>query len=313
MRVFRGIPAHADSPLALTIGNFDGVHVGHRTMLGRLTEAARRRELPAAVMTFDPQPQEFFAPDQAPARLTSLREKLGLLREQGAQRVYVLRFDYRFAQLSAEAFVTRVLVRGLDVKWLLVGDDFRFGARRAGDFGMLKSMGRHYGFDVEAMHSVSVGGQRVSSTAIRTRLEAGDLVGARPLLGRDYTITGRVVRGDRLGGKLGYPTANVQLKRLRPPLSGVFVVEVEGLEPHALPGVASIGTRPTVKERGEPTLEVHLFDFDRRIYGRRICVRFLSKLREEEKYATVDDMVKQIDRDAAAARDYHARRTRAVS
>ena len=313
MRIFRGIPAHADSPLALTIGNFDGVHVGHRAMLARLTQAGQSRGLPPAVMTFDPQPQEFFAPDQAPARLTSLHEKLGLLREQGAQRVYVVRFDYRFAQLSAEAFVERVLVRGLCVKWLLVGDDFRFGARRAGDFSMLKEMGRQHGFDVEAMHSVSVAGQRVSSTAIRNRLEAGDLAGASALLGRDYAIAGRVVRGDRLGTQLGYPTATVQLKRLRPPLSGIFVAEVEGIEPRALPGVASIGVRPTVKQRGEPTLEVHLFEFDRRIYGRRICVRFLAKLRDEERYATVEELVKQIDRDAAAARDFFAQRAHAVN
>jgi riboflavin kinase/FMN adenylyltransferase len=313
MRVYRGIPAHAASPLALTIGNFDGVHLGHRAMLARLTEAGSRRDLLPAVMTFDPQPQEFFAPDQAPPRLTSLREKLELLREQGAERVYVLRFDYRFAQMPAEEFVERVLVRGLQVKWLLVGDDFRFGARRAGDFAMLSAIGPRFGFDVEAMHSVAVAGQRVSSTAIRNRLETGDLAGARSLLGRDYTIAGRVVRGDALGAKLGYPTANVQLNRVRPPLSGIFVVEVDGLEAHPLPGVASIGLRPTVKQSGAPTLEVHLFDFNRRIYGRRICVRFLHKLRDEERYQSLDELVKQIGRDAAAARAFFSRRIQAVN
>lgn len=313
MRVYRGIPAHADSPLALTIGNFDGVHLGHRAMLARLKEAGVRRSLLPAVMTFDPQPQEFFAPDQAPPRLTSLREKLQLLREQGTERVYLQRFDYRLAQMPAEEFVERVLVRGLRVKWLLVGDDFRFGARRAGDFAMLSAMGPSCGFDVEAMHSVAVSGERVSSTAIRNRLEAGDLAGARGLLGRDYTITGRVVRGDALGARLGYPTANVQLNRVRPPLSGIFVVEVEGLESRPLPGVASIGVRPTVKQSGAPTLEVHLFDFDRRIYGRRICVRFLQKLRDEERYPSIEELVKQIARDAAAARTFFSRRMQAVN
>jgi len=304
MRVFRGIPARADTPIALTIGNFDGVHLGHRAMIARLSEAARSRGLPTAVMTFEPQPQEFFAPDQAPARLTSLREKLELLRECGVARVYVGRFDYAFAQLTADDFVTRVLRDGLAVKWLLVGDDFRFGARRAGDLAYLKSMAPQTGFDVEAMGSVEVAGARVSSTAIRACLEKGDLDGARRLLGRRYAISGKVVAGDKLGAKIGYPTANVQLKRHKAPLSGIFVVAVEGLGPAPLPGVASLGVRPTVKERGRPTLEVHLFDFDERIYGRRITVQFLEKLREEQKFADLDTLAEQIRRDAGAAREY---------
>jgi len=307
MRVFRGIPARADTPIALTIGNFDGVHPGHRAMIARLSEAARARGLPAAVMTFEPQPQEFFAPDQAPARLTSLREKLDLLRQCGVAGVYVCRFDYAFAQLTADEFVRRVLRDGLAVKWLLVGDDFRFGARRAGDFAHLKSMAPQVGFDVEAMGSVVVAGARVSSTAIRACLELGDLDGAQRLLGRRYAITGRVVDGDKLGAKIGYPTANVQLKRLKAPLSGIFVVDVEGLGAAPLPGVASLGVRPTVKERGRPTLEVHLFDFDDRIYGKRITVRFLQKLREEQKFTDLVSLVAQMRLDAAAARDYFLR------
>ena len=307
MRVFRGIPARADTPIALTIGNFDGVHPGHRAMIARLSEAARSRGLPAAVMTFEPQPQEFFAPDQAPARLTSLREKLELLRQCGVAGVYVCRFDYAFAQLTADDFVRRVLRDGLAVKWLLVGDDFRFGARRAGDFAHLKSMAPQAGFDVEAMGSVVVAGARVSSTAIRACLEIGDLDGAQRLLGRRYAITGRVVDGDKLGAKIGYPTANVQLKRLKAPLSGIFVVEVEGLGPAPRPGVASLGVRPTVKERGLPTLEVHLFDFDDRIYGERITVRFLQKLREEQKFTDLDSLVTQMRLDATAAREYFLR------
>jgi riboflavin kinase/FMN adenylyltransferase len=304
MRVFRGIPARADTPIALTIGNFDGVHLGHSAMIARLSEAARRRGLPTAVMTFEPQPQEFFAPDQAPARLTSLREKLELLRQCGVARVYVGRFNYAFAQLTADDFVTRVLRDGLAVKWLLVGDDFRFGARRAGDLAYLKSMAPQAGFDVEAMGSVVVAGARVSSTAIRACLEEGDLDGAQRLLGRRYAISGKVVGGDQLGATIGYPTANVQLKRHKAPLSGIFVVEVEGLGPAPLPGVASLGVRPTVKERGRPTLEVHLFDFDERIYGRRITVQFLQKLREEQKFADLDSLVAQMRLDAAAAREY---------
>jgi len=307
MRFFRGIPARAGTPIALTIGNFDGVHPGHRAMIARLSEAARSRGLPAAVMTFEPQPQEFFAPDQAPARLTSLREKLELLRQCGVAGVYVCRFDYAFAQLTADDFVRRVLRDGLAVKWLLVGDDFRFGARRAGDFAHLKSMAPQSGFDVEAMGSVVVAGARVSSTAIRACLELSDLDGAQRLLGRRYAISGRVVDGDKLGARIGYPTANVQLKRLKAPLSGIFVVDVEGLSAAPLPGVASLGVRPTVKERGRPTLEVHLFDFDDRIYGKRITVRFLQKLRDEQKFADLDSLVAQMRLDAAAARDYFLR------
>ena len=304
MRVFRGIPARADVPIALTIGNFDGVHLGHRAMIARLTEVARLHGLPIAVMTFEPQPQEFFAPDQAPARLTSLHEKLESLRDCGVDRVYVCRFDYAFAQLTANEFVTRILHDGLAVRWLLVGDDFRFGARRAGNFTLLKAMASPSGFAVEAMTSVVAVGERVSSTAIRGRLEKGDLRGAQHLLGRPYSITGRVVDGDKLGAKIGYPTANVQLKRSKAPLSGIFIVEVDGLGPAPFPGVASLGVRPTVKESGRPTLEVHLFDFNGRLYGRRIGVRFLKKLRDEQKFDSIDALVAQMDRDAAAARDY---------
>jgi len=304
MRVFRGIPARADVPIALTIGNFDGVHLGHRAMIARLTGVARRHGLPVAVMTFEPQPQEFFAPDQAPARLTSLHEKLELLRDCGVDRVYVCHFDYAFAQLTANEFISRILRDGLAVRWLLVGDDFRFGARRSGDFTLLKALAPSSEFEVEAMTSVVAAGERVSSTAIRAELEKGDLSGAEQLLGRPYSIAGRVVDGDKLGARIGYPTANVQLKRSMAPLSGIFVVEVEGLATAPLPGVASLGVRPTVKERGRPTLEVHLFDFDDRIYGKRIRVTFLKKLRDEQKFADIDALVAQMDKDAAAARNY---------
>lgn len=308
MRVYRGTSARADGPLALTIGNFDGVHLGHRAMLQRLTAAARRLGVPAAVMLFEPQPQEFFAPDQAPARLTSLREKLDLLAQTGVDRTYVWRFDYRLAQMTAEAFVHDILRDRLRTRWLLVGDDFRFGARRSGDFGLLRQLAGSHGFDVEAMASVVHDEVRVSSTAIRAYLQGGDLDGAQRLLGRPYTITGRVVAGDGVGRQWGYPTANVRMQRSRAALSGIFVVEVTGLGANALPGVASLGVRPTVKDRGRPTLEVHLFDFDQRIYGRRIGVRFLEKLRDEEKFADVDALIAQIQRDADAARRFFQRR-----
>ena len=308
MRVFRGVPARADVPLALTIGNFDGVHLGHRAMLARLSEVARARSLPVAVMTFEPQPQEFFAPDQAPPRLTSLHEKLELLRDCGVDRVYVCRFDYAFAQLTAGEFVSKILRDGLGVRWLLVGDDFRFGARRAGDFTLLKAISTQSGFEVEAMASVASFGERVSSTAIRRRLQDGDLAGAQQLLGRPFSIAGRVVDGDKLGAQLGYPTANVQLKRAKAPLSGIFVVEMLGLGTQPLPGVASLGVRPTVKERGQPTLEVHLFDFEGNLYGKRVTVRFLEKLRDEKKFAGIDALVAQMNRDAEQARQFFARR-----
>ena len=236
--------------------------------------------------------------------MTSLHEKLEMLRDCGVDRVYLCRFDYAFAQLAAIEFVSRILHHGLAVRWLLVGDDFRFGARRSGDFALLKERAAQSGFEVEAMTSVAAAGERVSSTAIRARLEQGDFSGAQQLLGRSYSITGRVVDGDKLGARIGYPTANVQLKRSKAPLSGIFVVEVDGLGAEPLPGVASLGVRPTVKERGRPTLEVHLFDFDRRFYGRRIGVRFLKKLRDEQKFAGIDALVAQMDKDAAVARDY---------
>ncbi|MFN0041572.1 MAG: bifunctional riboflavin kinase/FAD synthetase [Burkholderiales bacterium] len=304
MRVFRGIPARADGPIALTIGNFDGFHLGHRAMMARLSKVARGRGLPAAVMIFEPQPQEFFAPDQAPPRLTSLREKLEFLRDCAVDRVYVCRFDYRFAQREADEFISRILRDALHTCWLLVGDDYRFGARRAGSFDLLQQAAPRMGFDVESMASVVVDGMRVSSTAIRSALAKGELAVADRLLGRCYAISGRVVHGEKLGTKLGYPTANVNLKRLRSALSGIFVVEVGGLGELPLGGVASLGVRPTITDHGKSTLEVHLFDYDRDVYGKRIDVRFLAKLRDEQKFASIDALVRQMEGDALAARQY---------
>jgi riboflavin kinase/FMN adenylyltransferase len=303
MRVFRTIPARADTPIALTIGNFDGVHRGHRAMLERLQREASARGLPAAVMTFEPHPREFFAPDQAPARLSSLREKIEIIAALGIDRMYVCRFTFDFARTMPEAFVEDILVRGLGVRWLLVGDDFRFGARRGGDFALLQALAPRYGYEVHAMRSVIVAGQRVSSTAVREALAAGDLGLANELLGRPYMISGRVVRGDRIGRTLGFPTANVRMHHNRPPLLGIFAVRVLGLGA-PVHGAASLGVRPTVDDRGVPVLEVHLLDFSGYIYGRHVQVEFLHRLREERKYPDLDSLRRQIAIDVDETRRY---------
>lgn len=302
MRIHRSVPAAAAVPIALTIGNFDGVHRGHQTMLARLRERARELDLPACAMTFEPHPREFFAPDQAPTRLTSLREKLELLAAEGMAATYVCRFDYRLAQVTAEDFLERILLRGLGLRYLLVGDDFRFGARRAGDIALLKRAAGRHGYTVESMTSVMLDGERVSSTAVRQALAAGELVRAAHLLGRPYSISGRVVRGDGVGRKLGFPTANVQMRHNRPPLMGIFAVEVSGAAAEVRRGVASLGVRPTLKQGGEPVLEVYLFDFDREIYGRHVRVDFLHKFRDEQKYVDLATLTRQIEADVTAAR-----------
>lgn len=308
MLIFRGIPARSDTPIALTLGNFDGVHVGHQAMLARLVHSARALGLPACVMTFEPHPREFFAPKQAPARLTSLREKLELFLEHGVERVYVCRFNQNFARISATDFIDHILHRSLRVRWVLVGDDFRFGAKRLGDYSMLWDAGMSLGFEVEDMHSIGVDGRRVSSTAVREALAAGDLALARQLLGRLYSISGRVVHGNKTGRTLGYPTANVHMKHNKPPLAGIFAVELCGLGDTPLRGVASLGVRPTVKPNGKPTLEVHLFDFQQEIYGRHVRVDFLHKLRDEEKFPNLDELVRQIAVDVEKAERYFLNR-----
>ena len=311
MRISRTIPDIADTPVALTIGNFDGVHLGHQAMLARLSTAARERGLASCVMTFEPHPREFFAPDKAPTRLTSLREKLELLEKAGVERVHICRFNFDFAKTTPEDFIERLLQRGLGARWIQVGDDFRFGARRGGDFTMLKAAEARCGFEVHALTSVAVEGVRVSSTAVRERLAAGDMEGAHKLLGRPYSISGRIVHGDGFGRKLDCPTANVLMKHNRPPVAGIFAVEVQGLDGgKVLPGVASLGVRPTVARDARPCLEVHLFDFNRDIYGRHIKVEFLHKFRDEEKYADVETLKRQIALDVDNAKRYFAARAK---
>ena len=307
MRLTRGIPAAAAGPTALTIGNFDGVHLGHQAMLAELTRAAGRLGVPACVLTFEPHPREFFAPDKAPTRLTSLREKLELLAECGIERVHLCRFDYRFAQITAEDFIKRVIARGLGARWLLAGDDFRFGARRAGDLTLLKQNGPRFGLEVVALASFMLEGERVSSTAVRKALAAGELARAERLLGRAYSISGRVVRGDGLGRKLGFPTANVQMKHNRPPLTGIFAVRLHGAAAEPLRGVASLGVRPTVKSQGAPVLEVHALDFEGDLYRRHVRVEFLHKFRDEEKYADLATLTRRIALDVENARNFFDR------
>lgn len=302
MVVTHGSLQRARGRCALTIGNFDGVHRGHRALIERVTEKARELDLTSCVLTFEPHPREFFAADTAPARLTRLRDKLDLIAQAGIQRVHIARFDARFAALSAERFVKEVLVDGLGTRWLLIGRDFRFGERRAGDYAALDAAGKRHGFALEAMPDVLFEGARVSSSAVRAALAAGDLATAERLLGHPYTISGRVAHGAKLGRGLGFPTANIILRRA-PPLSGIFVVEVDGLGR----GVASLGRRPTVNPVPVPLLEVHLFDWDRELYGEHLRVRFLQKLRDECKYDGLEALKAAIARDARQAREYFSR------
>lgn len=292
-------------PHAVTIGNFDGLHVGHQAMLTRLQHVARERPLPTCVLSFEPHPREFFSPENAPARLSSLREKAEWLDQTGIDRLHVFRFNRAFSTLAASEFIQRILVDTLHARYVLVGDDFRYGAQRAGDFTLLVEQGRSAGFDAEALSTVQIDGERASSTAVRTALATGDLAHAARLLGRPYSICGRVMHGDKLGRELGYPTANVQIQHNRPPLSGIFAVTVSNINGRDLPGVASLGVRPTIKTTtATPVLEVHLFDFDTQLYGRRIRVNFLHKLRDEAKFPDLPSLIAQIGRDVDEAKQF---------
>lgn len=253
-------------------------------------------------MTFEPHPREFFAPQAAPMRISNLRDKLGALRDIGIDRVFIQHFNRRFAQLSATDFVERILLDGCDVRWLLVGDDFRFGARRAGDNALLQRYSGQGRFELEQMPTFDDGGERISSTGVRTALAAGDLKRAERLLGRPYSISGRVLHGRKLGRSMGFPTLNLRIAHAHPAVHGIFAVNVHGIGPHPVPGVASIGLRPTVDDQGRWLLEAHLFDFAREIYGALVRVEFVQKLREEQKYETLDALATAIRRDAERAR-----------
>ncbi|HQR03160.1 MAG: bifunctional riboflavin kinase/FAD synthetase [Proteobacteria bacterium] len=304
MHVSVGLTGAALPPTVLTIGNFDGVHLGHVAVLERLQACSREQGLPSTVMTFEPHPRELFTPDRAPVRLTSLREKLQLLESLGVNNAYVCHFTRQVAGFEAADFVRRVLVEQLSTRHVIVGDDFRFGKNRGGDYALLQHMGVQQGFGIEAMPTVDMDGTRVSSSAVREALAGGELDLAARLLGRPYAISGRICHGDKIGRTLGFPTANVQLKRRRLPLTGIYAVTVTGIDKRHLPGAASLGVRPTVRDGLRPTLEVHLLDFDRDIYGAHISVHFLKKLRNEEKFDSLAALTAQIERDVAATRDY---------
>lgn len=287
----------------LTIGNFDGFHRGHQALMAELVEEGRKRQLPVIVMLFEPQPLELFAGDKAPARLMRLREKLKYLKQAGVDAVLCVRFDRRFAAHSAQSFISELLVEKLNVKFLAVGDDFRFGAGRQGDFLLLQKAGAEYGFDVISTQTFCDGGKRISSTAVRQALAQDDFVQAQTLLGHPFSISGRVVHGDALGRTIGFPTANLPLRRTVTPVKGVFAVEVLGLGEHPIPGVANIGTRPTVKGLRQQ-LEVHLLDTHMNLYGRHIDVVLKQKIRDEQRFASLDALKEQIAKDVVTARQF---------
>ena len=289
----------------LTIGNFDGVHLGHQAVIGQLAEKAAELHLPSVLMTFEPYPQEFFNPAAAQPRLTRFREKMLSLRRYAVDRVFCLRFDERLAEMSARDFIRDVLVGRLGVCYLVVGDDFRFGWRREGDFELLREAGAEQGFQVAKMHTVELAGERISSTRIRAALGRGEMALAEQMLGRPYRMCGRVVHGDKRGRDLGFPTANIDLHRMVSPVTGVFAVELFGVTGEPVPGVANVGIRPTVSGT-RARLEVHLLDFSREIYGAHVHVDFLRKIREERRFDSLQELVKQIELDIEDARAFFA-------
>jgi riboflavin kinase / FMN adenylyltransferase len=295
--VRRSAPA---APRAVAIGVFDGVHIGHRAIVERARVAAEELGGASLVLTFEPTPKEFFAPADAPPRLTRFRERLEELRALGVDELFCAKFG-AVRDLTPQAFIDELLITSLSARHVVVGDDFRFGADRSGTVAELRAHARRHGFAVTEVPPVFCNGERVSSTAIRRALKAGDLSAARAMLGRDYSISGRVVRGLGLGRKLGFPTANVHLKRIQAPVDGIFAARVTGLGARALNGVASVGTRPTIGG-GRALLEVLIFDFDRDIYGQYITVHFVKRLREERHFADLGAMQRQMHVDVAAAR-----------
>ena len=304
MQLIRGI--HNLRPLhhgcVLTIGNFDGVHLGHRAVLRQLQQKAHELGLPACVMLFEPQPLELFGDHQAPARLSRLRDKYLALQRMGLDRLLCVRFSAAFAAMEPEQFIHHVLVEQLGVRYLVIGDDFCFGRGRRGDFAMLQAAGRQHGFEVVTTSSFCLSGERVSSTRLREALRLGQMEAVNEMLGQPYTITGRVAHGAKLGRTIGFPTANLHLKRRVVPVSGVYATEVL-CSGHLYYGVANIGTRPTVNGQ-RPQLEVHIFDFSGDLYGKQLCVRLCHKLRDERKFESFAALQAQIREDAQAARQF---------
>jgi riboflavin kinase/FMN adenylyltransferase len=305
MRVIRNRPewtggSFASRPTAVAVGNFDGVHRGHQALIRKTRELAGDGR-DAAVMTFEPLPAAHFRPQAAPARLTTVYQKLDLLRQAGVDLTWMVRFDDRFAGLSAEHFVRAVLIERLRARHVVVGEDFRFGKRQQGDVDLLRRLGPECGFEVVAVPAVTCGDERISSSGIRMRLAAGDFAGAARFLGRPFRMEGHVVRGKRLGRKLGYPTANLRIRAEPSPLYGVLAVYARIAGGPWLPGVANLGRRPVVGGR-TALLEVHFFDFDRDIYGQRLDVQFVAKLRDEQNFAGLDALVEKMKGDEHEAR-----------
>lgn len=295
MQVFRHLPIQQPTPMALAIGNFDGLHLGHQALLAKLVDTAQAKGVTPAVMTFEPHPREFFAPQNAPARLSSMREKLEYFEEAGVQKVFVLRFNQAFAGISAQLFMQDILRQHLNANIILVGGDFCFGAKRQ---GTTQSFIEH-GFDLVDFPPVEVVGERVSSTLVRNALADGDLMRAESLLGRPYSISGKVVHGAKRGRQLGYPTANVHMRHERPALTGVYAVKLNGLN-----GVANLGVRPTIAGVPKLMLEVYVFDFNGNLYDQHVHVQFYHKVRDEMKFESLDALKVQIAKDAAVATDY---------
>jgi len=305
MELIRGAhnlrPGHRGT--VATIGNFDGLHLGHQAVLGQLAEKGAELCLPTTAISFEPLPREYFQGDNAPPRLQRFRDKLLAMRRFSVDRLLCLRFDAALASQEAQAFVRELLVQRLGVRYLVVGDDFRFGRNRAGDFDLLTELGARHDFQVAHMHSFQVDGARVSSTRIRDALGGGDMDTAQKLLGRPYRLSGRVAHGDKRGRQIGFPTANLRLGPRPLAVRGVYAVEVFGLDHEPVYGVANVGKRPTVNGT-QNRLEVHLFDVDADLYGRHLHVDLLARIRDEQRFESLDALKAQIARDAQQARDF---------
>ncbi|NLN69028.1 MAG: bifunctional riboflavin kinase/FAD synthetase [Alcaligenaceae bacterium] len=305
-------PASQQRASALTIGNFDGVHLGHQRLLARVVQVAKEKNLAPSVMTFLPHPREYFAfleqrPELAPTRISSLRDKMAALANAGIEQVFLNRFNQQFATLGAEQFIEDILVRRLKTKWLYVGVDFRFGKKRVGDIALLRDAASHFGFEVETLEDVlDKNNQRYSSTELRNALAFGDLDRANSYLGRPYEISGHVIHGKKLGRTIGYPTLNLRAMPRCALRSGIYVVAVKGLDGQTLPGIASLGVRPTVESDGKVLLEVHILDKTVSAYGKLITVSFLHYVRDEEKFPNLPTMIDAIRNDERIARNYFA-------
>lgn len=305
MKIVRNLTTLLPAPCALTIGNFDGVHLGHQALLNQLKNKAKQLGLPAKVMIFEPQPNEYFS-HQATSRLMRFREKIIALKEAGVDEVICLHFNQQLASQSPHDFVEKLLVAKLNAKYIVVGDDFHFGYRRQGNFSLLQALSKHFGFLADQMPTFQLQGERISSSRIRQRLEQGDLLQAAALLGAPFSMQGKIAHGDKRGRTIGFPTANIQLHRKLSPLQGVYVVDVIGVESNAIPGVANIGIRPTLGGEPKALLEVHLFNFNRDIYGLKVKVRFLQKLRDEIKFDSFEQLKQQIQKDVKQAQECYA-------